>query len=361
MAFGLESLFSAVAGPLIGGLFGAEESSANRAAAAEANAANAAASEANNLRNIAFQEAANAQNIALSRETQSRNEALAREMAAQNEALQREFAQMGIRWRVEDAKAAGLHPLFALSGGGAAYSPSPAIIHSAPSVQAPQTSPPPSRMVYSSNVMGEMGQNLGRALSAALDPVQQAERALQLRLLEASVDKEQAMAAYYRSGGNGGNSSVGIPVSGGGNPDQWVIDLPFLMDTVRAKPAEQVSALSSDRSTEAHVGGNPMFSEFVGPYGWPLMGLSEKASDSFEGAGELAAAVMALPSVVLKNIERSGQEVANRRLLDRAFDWLLSPIKWTKEFSSKIPPVTSTLQQYGGPNPWVPKRYRRSR
>lgn len=37
---------------------------------------------------------------------------------------QKEFAQHGISWKVEDAKRAGLHPLFALSGGGAGYSPS---------------------------------------------------------------------------------------------------------------------------------------------------------------------------------------------------------------------------------------------
>lgn len=37
-----------------------------------------------------------------------------------NADLQREFAQHGIRWRVEDAKAAGVHPLFAL---GAQVSP----------------------------------------------------------------------------------------------------------------------------------------------------------------------------------------------------------------------------------------------
>lgn len=42
----------------------------------------------------------------------------------ENKDQQREFAQMGIRWRVEDAKAAGLHPLYALGGSGATYSPS---------------------------------------------------------------------------------------------------------------------------------------------------------------------------------------------------------------------------------------------
>lgn len=42
----------------------------------------------------------------------------------QNAALQREFAQQGIRWKVEDAKAAGLHPLYAIGSTGASYSPS---------------------------------------------------------------------------------------------------------------------------------------------------------------------------------------------------------------------------------------------
>lgn len=42
----------------------------------------------------------------------------------QNTALQREFAQNGIRWKVEDAKAAGLHPLAALGASTASFSPS---------------------------------------------------------------------------------------------------------------------------------------------------------------------------------------------------------------------------------------------
>lgn len=41
-----------------------------------------------------------------------------------NAALQREFAQMGIRWKVEDAKAAGLHPLAALGASTVGFSPS---------------------------------------------------------------------------------------------------------------------------------------------------------------------------------------------------------------------------------------------
>lgn len=47
----------------------------------------------------------------------------ATQQSDQNVQLQREFAQHGIQWRVADAKAAGLHPVFALSGGGASYTP----------------------------------------------------------------------------------------------------------------------------------------------------------------------------------------------------------------------------------------------
>lgn len=44
-------------------------------------------------------------------------------IAAQNIALQREFAQNGIRWKVDDARAAGIHPLYALGAQGASFSP----------------------------------------------------------------------------------------------------------------------------------------------------------------------------------------------------------------------------------------------
>jgi len=47
-----------------------------------------------------------------------------REANDKNAALQREFAQNGIRWKMEDAKRAGIHPLAALGISGANASPS---------------------------------------------------------------------------------------------------------------------------------------------------------------------------------------------------------------------------------------------
>ena len=43
--------------------------------------------------------------------------------AKKNRELQREFAQNTVQWRVEDAKKAGLHPLYALGHTGASYNP----------------------------------------------------------------------------------------------------------------------------------------------------------------------------------------------------------------------------------------------
>lgn len=77
--------------------------------------------------------------------------AAARDMAAQNIALQREFAQNGIQWRVEDAKKAGIHPIYALGSGGASFSPVSANFSA-------DTSLP--------NALAAAGQDIGRAVDS---------------------------------------------------------------------------------------------------------------------------------------------------------------------------------------------------
>lgn len=68
----------------------------------------------------------------------------------QDRALQREFAQSGIQWRVEDAKKAGIHPLAALGGAGASYSPSAV-------------------SVFPDNAIGSSIASAGQDISRALD------------------------------------------------------------------------------------------------------------------------------------------------------------------------------------------------
>lgn len=66
-----------------------------------------------------------------------------------NAALQREFAQNGIRWKVEDAKAAGIHPAYAI--GAPAISASPISVGDVPSMGAS---------------LAAAGNDIGRAISA---------------------------------------------------------------------------------------------------------------------------------------------------------------------------------------------------
>lgn len=88
---------------------------------------------------------------------------------AQNAAKQEEFAKHGIQWRVEDAKRAGLHPLYALGGSGASFSPS------------------------AQPVMD--GQHVARAASAFASGFDRELQAANLEAVRASAAKDRALAA----------------------------------------------------------------------------------------------------------------------------------------------------------------------
>lgn len=84
----------------------------------------------------------------------------------QNLNMQREFAMKGIRWKVEDAKAAGLHPLYALGGAGSTFSPASSSF----------TNPMAS--------LESAGQNIGRAIDATRTSSERREHERDLRLME---------------------------------------------------------------------------------------------------------------------------------------------------------------------------------
>lgn len=89
----------------------------------------------------------------------SQSQANAARLNQLNYEHQKEFAQNGIRWRVADAKAAGLHPLAALGAQVASYSPS-AVIGDSPD--------------YS--FLKDMGQGIDRAMDAKATQRERAER-----------------------------------------------------------------------------------------------------------------------------------------------------------------------------------------
>lgn len=83
--------------------------------------------------------------------------------------LQREFAQNGIQWRVADAKAAGIHPLYALGGSGASYSPSAVSVGTGGGADLGRD-------------LANMGQGLGRAVAAASSKEDRADAAYQSQM-----------------------------------------------------------------------------------------------------------------------------------------------------------------------------------
>lgn len=83
------------------------------------------------------------------------NLAFAREQLDRNEALQREFAQSGVRWKVDDAKAAGVHPLFAL--GAQTHSFSPVSVGGGQEASS-----------SAGDAIAQAGQNIGRAVQAGM-------------------------------------------------------------------------------------------------------------------------------------------------------------------------------------------------
>lgn len=80
--------------------------------------------------------------------------------------LQKQFAQNGIQWKVEDAKAAGVHPLYALGANTVSYQPT--------SVGGPDLS-----------WLGSMGQEIDRSrLQSSEAPVREAGRVVEKLSLE---------------------------------------------------------------------------------------------------------------------------------------------------------------------------------
>lgn len=89
----------------------------------------------------------------------SQSQANAAKLNQLNYEHQKEFAQNGIRWRVADAEAAGLHPLAALGAQGASYSPS-AVIGDSPDF----------------SFLKDMGQGIDRAMDAKATQRERAEK-----------------------------------------------------------------------------------------------------------------------------------------------------------------------------------------
>lgn len=103
--------------------------------------------------------------------------------AKKNIKYQKEFAQHGVRWKVEDAKAAGIHPLYAL--GAQTHSFSPISVGSTESGYDPGDT-------YRNlgNMASNMGQDIGRALSVTQTQMEKEHNALQIQMMKTQLEGE---------------------------------------------------------------------------------------------------------------------------------------------------------------------------
>lgn len=186
---------------------------------------------------------------------------------------QKEFAQMGIRWRVEDAKAAGLHPLAAIGAAGASYSPT---------IVAGDT--PGQRLGRFTDTLRDMGQNTLRAQTATMTPEEKEMSLLALRraqlgnqLLEAQITAEWASIM-----GQPGTPSMPSPVAGTAANGRAPAGM------IKSQPSISISSAPGRPDVEAAT--TPLTKKFDMGGGAQILLPSQQASESLESMGPGAAA-----------------------------------------------------------------------
>lgn len=226
---------------------------------------------------------------------------------------QREFAQNGIRWRVEDAKAAGLHPLAAIGATGPSYSP---VITAGGSSLG-------DRLGGVRDSLTQMGQNTKRAEVATMTPYEKEmeqlalERArLQNNLLEGQIQNE--WAALMGSPPTPTMPAAIAPAprltrlaSGAksGPPGQ-----------VSAVPSQSISAVPGDSGLEA--AGTPGFKDFGVSPNVRIELPNQQLSESLEGmgvAGHLLGPV--LSAIRQGDLFFSGKDKPSAKLLPSGYRW----------------------------------------
>lgn len=198
---------------------------------------------------------------------------------------QKEFAQMGIRWRVADAKAAGVHPLYAL--GAQTHSFSPMSVGDRP------------------NVLGEMGQDISSAIArgqsqeerrqelarqtfrqAELDQMNRETHAANLRGLElANANTELRNAALFQQLNAPTQTGPGMP-----NAISSPVRTPEV-EAIEIQPSKITSRSRFDSSSTAgsHPGNDRVE---IAPNEWVRLPTTEQG-ERMEGLGEFWKAVLA--------------------------------------------------------------------
>lgn len=126
--------------------------------------------------NFPFQAAATALGAGLNFLSARQNNRISQSVADRNLQLQEEFARNGVRWKVEDAKAAGIHPLAAL--GANISSPAPVGVN----LDRADLTP----------ALSSMGQSIDRAVAAKkTEGERAAQMAVQTKLNDLTIERTE--------------------------------------------------------------------------------------------------------------------------------------------------------------------------
>lgn len=151
------------------------------------------------------------------------------EMAQMNTALQKEFAQNGIRWKVEDAKAAGVHPLYALGANTASFAP----------VSVGDTS------------MGTTLANVGQDIGSAINRTRTGNEKAAAQLTSLAIDKAGLENDLLRSqiARMNQTSSPGMPSGTASGPLAGQGDIQRLPSQIDASDPSNISRQAGDINT----------------------------------------------------------------------------------------------------------------
>lgn len=154
----------------------------------------------------------------------------AEDAAAANAQVQREFAQQGIQWRVEDARKAGIHPLYALGSGGASASP----------VAVGDTA--------MGSAIADFGQNVGRAIDATRSaPARDSSRLSDLQLERAALENQllRAQITQVHRASNPPLPSAAAPSVLSGQGDSGYVVSPVDIPATTGRGAAEAGAVPS--------------------------------------------------------------------------------------------------------------------
>lgn len=219
--------------------------------------------------------------LAGGRQSQKSNEAMARQQAQ----LQKEFAQHGIRWKVEDAKAAGLHPLYALGASTTPYSPVGVMDSKGPA-------------------LAEASQHVGRAIAATSTSAEKQMAALAIEEAKSRIGETDARRDYYLSEAarNAQQISPGLPHEASHNTFGTADGSP-------ATPSPEFAKAIIPRQGDAAIaeGPTPLWREFTLAGDLPIVLPGGMQGDAAEVLESLSESWPMMWTVYKENVHRYGQ------------------------------------------------------